>query len=173
MKVINLFGGPSAGKSATAYGLCNYMKINGYSVELITEFAKDLVWSERQQCLKNQVKVTAEQYDRQWNKNGKLDFIITDSPLLLGIIYCPEDYFKSFKPMVWELFNSFDNINIFLERTTKYVQAGRNENEEESNAISYEIQDLLRDNDCKYKNYKADKNVVQAIVNDLKYNNVI
>ena len=46
MKVINLFAGPGTGKSTTAAGLFYKMKSKGYMVELVTEFAKDLVYQE-------------------------------------------------------------------------------------------------------------------------------
>ncbi len=47
LKVINLWAGPGAGKSTTAAGLFNLMKIRGYNVELVTEFAKEMVYEGR------------------------------------------------------------------------------------------------------------------------------
>ena len=47
MKVINLFGGPGCGKSTTAADLFARMKLRGLSVELVTEYAKDVVWDEK------------------------------------------------------------------------------------------------------------------------------
>jgi len=44
MKVINLFGGPGCGKSTAAAGLFHLMKSNHMSVELVNEFAKEIVW---------------------------------------------------------------------------------------------------------------------------------
>ena len=44
---VNLFGGPGIGKSTTAAGVFNLLKLHGIETELITEFAKDLVWEER------------------------------------------------------------------------------------------------------------------------------
>lgn len=48
MKVINLFGGPGIGKSTLAAGLFEHMKIAGFNVELVNEYAKDMVWEQRE-----------------------------------------------------------------------------------------------------------------------------
>lgn len=45
MKVINLFGSAGAGKSTTALGVTHQLKINGYKVEYVSEYAKQLVMS--------------------------------------------------------------------------------------------------------------------------------
>ncbi len=173
MQIINLFGAPCSGKSTAAAGLFYKMKIENYSVELVTEVAKDLVWSKRYKCLENQVKVTVDQYERMRRLENQVDYVITDSPLLLGIIYQREEYFKSFTPLVHELFNSFNNSNIFIRRSKKYVQTGRNETEDESKQIAFKIEDILRDNNYAYKDFKGTRNIAQIIYGHLKIRNVI
>lgn len=42
--VVNLFGSPCAGKSLGASYIFSLLKIAGVNCELVTEFAKDLVW---------------------------------------------------------------------------------------------------------------------------------
>lgn len=59
--VINLIGGPGAGKSTTAAGLFFLMKCAGLKVELVTEFAKELSYDENWADLKKQLYVLAEQ----------------------------------------------------------------------------------------------------------------
>ncbi len=39
-----MFGGPGTGKSTSAAGLFFKMKLAQMEVELVTEYAKDLVW---------------------------------------------------------------------------------------------------------------------------------
>ena len=46
MKVINIFGGPGTGKSVTAAKLFAELKIQNKNCELITEYAKELVYDE-------------------------------------------------------------------------------------------------------------------------------
>lgn len=84
MKVINLLSGPGAGKSTTAAGLFYQMKLKGINVELITEYAKDMTWEERYNTLSNQLYIFAKQYSRQLRVKNKVDYIVTDSPLLLS-----------------------------------------------------------------------------------------
>ena len=61
MVVINLWGAPGSGKSTTAAGLFFLMKINKYKVELVTEYAKDLVWNGHEAMFGNQISIFAEQ----------------------------------------------------------------------------------------------------------------
>jgi hypothetical protein len=54
MKVINLWAGPGAGKSTTAAGLF-LMKLTGRRVELVTEYAKEVVYDQDPTRIKNQL----------------------------------------------------------------------------------------------------------------------
>ena len=173
MQVINLFGSPGSGKSTSAAGLFHKLKTLDYNVELVTEVAKDLVWSKRFQCLENQAKVTVDQYERLRRLENQVEYVITDSPLLLGIFYQPKDYFKSFKPFVFELFDSFDNHNILIKRSKKYNPKGRMQNEQESNLISLQLEDLLLDNNYTFSKFKGDKNAVESIYTHLITRNVL
>ena len=51
MIVINLWGAPSSGKSTGASYLFSELKLKGYNVELVTEFAKDLTWEEKSRVI--------------------------------------------------------------------------------------------------------------------------
>ena len=86
-KIINFFGGPGVGKSTTATGLFSWMKQQGYSVEYVSEFAKELSWEGSTSQLENQAHVFAEQFRRQWRLIDQVDYVITDSPLLLSSVY--------------------------------------------------------------------------------------
>ena len=116
--------GPGSGKSTFAASLFAYMKKSGYKVELVTEYAKDLVYEKQFDLLKNdQLFVLAHQNRRIQSileSNEHIDYIITDSPLLLSKIYaCVNHYPKnyiSFQEFCADLFMSYDNINFFLDR---------------------------------------------------------
>jgi len=163
MKVINLFGGPGTGKSTTAAGLFNLMKIQGYSVELVTEYAKDLVWGERGQAFSDPLYMLAKQNHRLHVLQGKVDYIITDSPLLLSNIYTKEGYHSYFASFVDELYTSYDNINLFLNRVKPYVEAGRNETEKESDAVARKIYKLLA-GQYAYRVFDADEGAPKRIL---------
>lgn len=145
MKVINLFGGPGTGKSTTAAALFALMKREGYNVELITEFAKDLVWTERTKELGDEIYIFGKMYHKLWRLRDKVDYVITDSPLPLCYYYDNENI-KYFKEFVMNAFNSFDNINFLLKRHFKYQEEGRIQNEEEANLVDEDIRDLIESN---------------------------
>jgi hypothetical protein len=167
MKVINLFGGPGSGKSTTAAGLFFKMKMSDEisSVELVTEFAKDLVYAERLKELRpeNQMYVTTKQYSRLNRLIGNVDYVITDSPIIQGLLYTTWNYFPSFKPLVKEIFDSFENINIFLNRTKPYKTYGRAQTECEADIVSFNILIFLKNNNIPYITVDGDKDAPDTI----------
>ena len=56
MLVVNLFGAPGAGKSTdSAIYIFSQLKINGINAELVTEFAKNIIWEHNRKALTNQI----------------------------------------------------------------------------------------------------------------------
>jgi hypothetical protein len=139
-KVINLIAGPGAGKSTTAAGLFFRMKLAGIKCELVTEFAKELTYDENWADLKRQIYVMAEQERRQRRLLGKVDYIITDAPLLTGIEYIsdPIDRVAVEKATV-ELFEQYDNINITVVRSKPYAEYGRSQTEAEARDLDHRL----------------------------------
>jgi ABC-type oligopeptide transport system ATPase subunit len=156
MTVINLYGGPGTGKSTTSAGLFHLMKKQGYKVELVTEYAKDLVYSESFFKLKDQLMVFGKQHHRLWKLRGKVDYVITDSPLPLSLHYFidEEPYNKdAFKNLVLSTFNSYKNINIFVARDTDahpYQEYGRMQNELEAVLIDVKLKEMLEEYQIEY-----------------------
>jgi energy-coupling factor transporter ATP-binding protein EcfA2 len=142
MIVINLFGGPGAGKSTTAAGLFFMMKNAGMKVELVTEYAKDIVWAGRHKELDDQLYIFAKQHHRLHNLVGKVEFVITDSPLLLSSVYgafMP----ASFHMLVRDLFLKYDNRSIVIERVKPYAEYGRNQSEFEAREIDKRVNQMI------------------------------
>ena len=159
--IINFFGGPGCGKSTTAAALFTLLKLHdGIHCELVTEYAKDLVWEERHKTFENQFYLFAKQQHRVWRVADKVDFTITDSPLLLSNIYS-EHYNRycanaTFYDYVLTEFNRYNNINFFIERKKKYTDAGRNESKQEAQIIDKKIKDYLHTHDIKYTSINGD-----------------
>lgn len=139
MIVINLWGAPGSGKSTAAAFLYSKLKAMGVNAELVTEFAKDLTWEERNDALKNQLYVSGNQAFRISRLDGKVDVVITDSPLPLGLFYLSEDERELFRPVLYNEFYKYDNINILMIRDKRYIEAGRLQSKEESNKLARDI----------------------------------
>ena len=138
--VVGIAGAPGAGKSTGAAYVFSKLKMLGIDCELVTEFAKDKVWEENPAPFKNQAYMFGQQYYRISRCLGKVDVIVTDSPLPLGILYNTDpvlDY--HFDQTVINVWKSLETMNYFLHRAKEYNPNGRNQTEEESNALSNQI----------------------------------
>lgn len=144
--VLNIFGGPGAGKSTTCAGVFALLKLHGINCELVTEFAKDLTWENNQEVLKDQVYILGEQYHRMHRLKNKVDLIITDCPLLLSSVYgrlneiVDEEYHK----FVFALNQEFYNIMFNLKRVKDYNESGRNQTFEEAKELDLIITDTIK-----------------------------
>ena len=176
-KVINFFAGPGAGKSTAATGVFSHLKQKGILCEYVSEYAKDLVWEGTDVLLQNQIHVFAEQFRRQWRLMGKVDYVITDSPLLLSAVYfnrwrqetetwltesfcnLTEDYFI-------EAFNQFDNLNWFIRRDKPYVPKGRIQTEKEAHEVDGEVANTLKDYVIPYYTTTSNR-AIDDVVNEI------
>lgn len=141
--VINLTGAPGAGKSTGAAKLFCELKMLGINCELVGEFAKDKTWEHNQTALACQEYVFGKQSYRLARCRDEVDVIITDSPLPLTMIYNHNELTqKPLEELVMAIYNSYDNINFFINRTKPYNPKGRNQTEEESDALSRQIKSL-------------------------------
>lgn len=145
MKVINFFAGPGAGKSTIAAGLFYYMKKLGENVELVTEYYKELVWENIHQFSTDYLYILANQNRRLERLRDRVDYIITDSPLLLtgyyGKIYGKHP--EIIVPLCEKIFNTYNNINFFVERTKPYSTNGRREDKQYAIKIDIELKTYI------------------------------
>ena len=132
--VINLFGGPGVGKSTTAAWLFSQLKMDGVDCEYVSEFAKDKVWEKNDEVFKCQFYITGKQIFKINRCISKVDVVITDSPILLGIFY-DTDNGPDFKKAVLYQFQKYKNLNFFLERKYAYQENGRNQTEDEAKEV--------------------------------------
>lgn len=141
MLIINLFGAPGAGKSTGAAYVFSQLKAAGVNAELVTEFAKDKVWEGTKAVFENQAYIFGKQYFRISRLEGKVDVVITDSPILLSAFYNDNDHVlgEEFDKLVFKVFDYYNRIDVFVHRVKLYNEAGRFQTEEESDAISKEM----------------------------------
>jgi thymidylate kinase len=141
--IVNFYGGPGSGKSTSAARVFSELKDLGYNVELATEYAKDLTWQESFNILRNQLYIFAKQQHRIWRLDGKVQIILTDSPLLNSMVYMENETSDLFKSLVVEEYQKRPTINIFLNRTKPYNPSGRNQSEEEAIELDKKIKDKV------------------------------
>ena len=171
MKVINLFGGPGVGKSTVAADLFAMMKREGYSVELVNEYAKEVTWEGHFSYLDDEFYVLAHQNRRLVRLKDKVDYVITDSPILLGLAYTPPGYYPQyFSKFIHEVWNSYTNINIVLERDSNaYVNTGRNQFYEEALVKDRMMVDLICGNKDQYFKVVVDRTTKYEIMEYVKH----
>lgn len=153
MLVVNLFGAPGAGKSTGAAYVFSKLKMAGVNAELVTEFAKDKVWEGSQAVFQNQAYIFGKQYFRISRLQGKVDVVITDSPILLSGFYSSDEILgKEFDALVTKVFNSYPSMNVFIDRVKPYNPAGRFQTESESDNLAYKLKDFLNEHGvaCRY-----------------------
>lgn len=143
--IVNLFAGPGTGKSSTAAGLFSELKWRGHTAEMALEFAKDKVWEKSTAVLDNQIYIFGKQHHRIWRLLDQTEVVITDSPLLLSLIYGAENTSKQFHELVLSEHRKLRNLNIFLERLKAYEPRGRLQTEEEAKEIDRRVQYMLED----------------------------
>lgn len=161
LSVVNFFGGPGCGKSTTAAFLFGMMKVEDYKVELIHEVTKDFVWEDWGHIFGEQDWIFAHQHRLTRRLIGHdIDYAVVDSSVLLSLFYMPEDFPQSFRPFVRDVFDSYNNINIFIDRNSNlpYVQAGRNEDERQSIEIDKRIRQYFEDTNTPVYHVQAGKN---------------
>lgn len=182
-RIICLYGGPGSGKSTTAAGLFYKLKLLGYNCELIREYIKDWVWEERKIQDGDQTYFFAKQSrkERSYIING-LDFIITDSPLILTHFYGMKFDFMEKKCNTSKIMlqhhhefckdNNYKADHFFIERVKPYNESGRFQKENEAKLIDFEIKTLLNEFSIKHENVPGDETAVDRIIEIIKRGSV-
>ena len=166
MLVVNFFGGPGAGKSTLAANVFSELKYNYVEAELVPEYAKQLVWSGRNDLLSNQKLVFDAQFHSIIHLQGKIDVAVVDSPLPLSVIYDPSQD-KELKRVILDSFHYFDNLNYFVGRTESYSKVGRIHDEDQALAIDDNIVTLLLHEKIPFLPIPYNRESVSVVVEDI------
>lgn len=170
MKVVNLFSGPGVGKSTAGAMVYSLLSMAGYAAEYVPEFAKFASFANNRSALDDQIYMFAKQGNRlQVLREQGLDFVVMDGPLPLALLYTPEDYYPSYRSLVWEVFDSYDNVNFFLVRNPDiaYRAVGRNQSEAEAEILCQRTRTLLDDRGVPYRELPADALIARRVVEAL------
>lgn len=142
--VVNLHGGPGTGKSTTAALVFAKLKQQGVNAELVTEFAKDLAWEDRS-VIRCRPFVFGEQLWRIERLLGHVDVVVTDSPLLMDLVYS-DHYGPHWVEVVVAEHRKLDTLDIFINRDTEahpYNPKGRWQSLADALELDFDIRDLL------------------------------
>ena len=151
----------------------------GFDCEMNREYVKEWVWEGRNIQDGDQTYFFAKQSRKErLYIQRNLDFIITDSPLILthfyGNKYDPvEQKYNTSLAMLKNHHgfckdNGYKVDHFFLTRTTPYNASGRNEDEATAQQFDTEIKALLDSLDIKYTELRADKHIIQNILDYYK-----
>lgn len=160
--VINAFAGPGAGKTTSCLEVAEKLKKQGFVTEYVQEYAKELVYDNNLIMLdghyEHQFAILNEQMKRINRLYGKVDFIVTDSPILLNNTYLNEDknteVYSAYSDSVNKLYCLYNNFNYFVERDTSvFEKEGRIHNLEQSIAIDNELKNMLHNNQIDFDVY--------------------
>jgi tRNA uridine 5-carbamoylmethylation protein Kti12 len=174
--LVNLFGGPGAGKSTRAAELLGWMKHHRLNVEYVPEFAKELVWQEAK-CIDDQIYILGVQHHRLYTLLGKVDWIITDSPLLLSTHYMLENLrgydgtpeIEGIRDLGARLAlmlhqNWTNRHNLVVERGERlFVQAGRMQDERQSREIDRRLTETLNTIGESFEVVEDGRQVIEAL----------
>jgi nicotinamide riboside kinase len=150
--IINLYGGPSAGKSTSAAYLYFLLKITGFNVELVREYVKEWIWDERKFSQYDQVYFLGKQIRRESLLLNKVEFIVTDAPVMMNLMYAEKYCGKFISAGVREATinyyeqakeDKFNHVHILLNRSKPYQSEGRFQSEKEAIEIDTEVHSMF------------------------------
>ncbi len=166
---INLYGAPGSGKSTNRSRLFYELKKRQLKVEEVVEYAKELTYDENFVQLSNQILMLGKQFHPHFVLDKKVDYVITDSPFVMGITYMDDklSYYPEAKDLVLSMNEHFKSLNFFIDRNHKYQEFGRNQTEEESDEKAKEIKDFLDESGIEYISVKSGEEFINLALNKI------
>ena len=167
--VVNCYAGPGAGKTTCAWEVASQLKKKGINTEYVSEYAKELVWEGKYDVLENQEHLFAEQAKRLERLRGKVEVIVTDSPILMSHIYGRNNS-TDFTMRIDDEYKKYYNFNLFIKRGDTFQQAGRIQNLEESKVLDRKIMNMLKEKNIYFGVYSHEniKYISDNIIKNLQ-----
>ncbi len=159
--IVNLYGGPGTGKSTTMAALFTEMKRCCISVEMAPEWVKLPVWAGELHVLEDQLYIFAKQNHMLRRLADKVDYVITDAPLLMSLVYSQEPQLAS---LVRSVAHSYRNMHIFLRRVKPYSSRGRVQDESKARKLDLEIREMLHLENTNFLMFDGDADAAKNIL---------
>lgn len=149
--VINLFGGSGLGKSTLAAGIFYKMKMQGAHCEMVREYVKQLAWDGIKVGPLDQPYLFGKQCKYESRLYNKVEYIVTDSPLLLSPFY--EKFWTGDSIVLPAVLNFLEaakkhgitHHNFLLNRQKKFDTRGRYETEAQARKADEGVKQFLQE----------------------------
>lgn len=147
--VINFLGGSGLGKSTTAALVFGQLKLQAQNCELVREYVKEMAWAGIGVGPFGQSIIYGRQLERETALYNKVEFIVTDSPLILCPVYqnhyLGHDTIKHQVRKDLETAREHDviHVNFLLKRNKPFDPRGRYEDEPTAKLIDRKVESFL------------------------------
>ena len=151
--IISLYGGLGAGKSTSAAYMYYLLKAAGENAELVREYVKDWAWEGRKINTYDQLYFLGKQIRKESMLFGKVDWLVTDSPIMMNLyyasIYCEPVLSEGVRAAVLSFHSQtikdgMKHYHVLLHRTKPYMAEGRYQTEDEALCIDDGVERMLR-----------------------------
>lgn len=142
--VVEVYGGPSSGKSTIAADIYAALKRRHVDAELSREVAKQWVWEGRSVGSFDELYILGAQIREEARLLGQAEVVVTDRPVLMSSVYChlyaPTTIRDGVDTAVAGYYaesaaQGYARVAVMLPRRHRYVAAGRYEDEEAARLV--------------------------------------
>ena len=142
-KNILLYGAPSSGKSSLGALVFGLLKLKNYNTELIREYAKELVWAGcdmKNATSEEELDIFVNQTKRERLVRGKVEYMVSDSPLLLNAFYSHNEYAKQ---VALNSLSQNDYHFWLTKDISRHEDAGRSHDQDEAKEVDLQMRKFL------------------------------
>lgn len=170
-RIVNFYAGPGAGKSTAAAATFAELKYRGVNCEYIQEYAKDAAWEKRgPKVFQAQEYIFGKQHFRFSRVCEEVEVLITDSPILLGLAYMPDDFnLPALRDVIVQAYCNYDNIDVLLTRKKAYNPAGRNQTEDQAKELDGVIKNLIAKYHVPYVTMDSSRQVPLRVIEIMQW----
>lgn len=150
--IINLYGGPGSGKSTAAAYLYYLLKCQGENIELVREYVKNWAWDNRAFNVYDELYFLGKQVRHESMLFGKVNYIVTDAPVLMTAYYASIYCSKAFAQGVEQAATAFykqakddghQHVHVYLKRNLPYKAEGRYQTEDQAIQVDEGVLTML------------------------------
>lgn len=174
--IVNMYGGPGAGKSTSAAGLYYLLKTAGLNAELVREYVKDWAWEKRAFSTYDQLYFLGKQSRRESMLYDKVDWVVTDSPVMLNAyyagLYAPPGLAGGVKAAVLGFYqqgaaDGHRHVHVMLRRTKPYLAHGRYQDEAGARQVDGDLRLFLQGLGVEFLEVDTDEEPLRQLARQL------